>query len=217
MLNTTSRKLYRLIITGSSCLFVVYFALTLIFSLQKSNLYGGFWGLKAKFQVLFYQKWGFFKDREDYNYRLYYVIRNKSTESSTASIEVLQSIRKHKTENAPLNQKEIITDNILKRSMAELLAVQLIILRNIDTTTAGRHSEVITASQIAEGSAQCRETLQTLENYATVVAAANNIDTAGHQFKVIISKKYFNEFKNRDMPAPENEQTVFEGSYKAFK
>lgn len=203
----------------SSFLFVIYFGFTLIFSLQKDNLYGGFWGFKAKFQVLFYQKWGFFKDREPYNSRLYYVIKNKNTQSSIASIEVLKDLRELKTGNAPFNQKEIITDNILKRCMAELLVVQLAILQDskADTTLTGKNNKVTRASQITVGTAQCRKPLQTLENYASVVAAAHHIDTAGNLFKIIISQKYFNEFKNRNMPAPEKEETVFEGSYNSFK
>lgn len=210
------QQFYRWTVAGCSLLFVVYFGFTLVYALQKNNLYGGFWGTKAKFQVLFYQKWGFFKDRENYNSRLYYVIKNKSTQQLT-SIEVLKDLRELKTANAPFNQEQILTDNILKRCMAEITVVQLAILQAPGKTTTGGNSRVTEASQMVQATPQCSQPLQTLEQYATVLASHHHIDTAGNLFKIVISQKYFNEFNNRDMPAAEKEEIVFDGSYNSFK
>jgi hypothetical protein len=217
MLNRTNRFQKWIMVLGS-IVFVMYFSFTLLYSLQKNNLYGGFWGAKAKFQLLFYQKWGFFKDREAYNSRLYYIIKNKSSQHTVATIEVLKDLRQLKSGNAPFNQKEIITDNILKRCMAEVTVVQLAILDGkTGKNAADKATEVTAASQITQAASQCSKPLQTLQNYASIVASAHGIDTAGNLFKIVISQKYFNEFANRNIPAPGKEEIVFEGSYNSFK
>lgn len=156
--------------------------------------------LYVPFQVFFYQKWGFFKNTEPVNRKLYYEIKNGGNDSLVAKVEVLEPIRRTATGKAPFNQQQLMLDVLLERCIREVINTDPSLLKN----NPGSQSKKIAP-------------LKTLENYASIVAAANNIDTTGCQYKLIIAHEYFNDFNNRNMPPSKKEKMVFEGEYNYFR
>lgn len=153
------------------------------------------------FQVIFYQKWGFFKHTEPFNYRLYYEVKNRATGSLVARVETLHDIRKVATKEAPFNQRQLLLDAILGRCITEVMNTNPQLLEDHQTSPGTKRNAP----------------LKTLEKYAAYAAADNHIDTIGNLCKVIIAEEYYNDFSNRNMPVVKKEKKVFEGKYFYFQ
>jgi len=194
-------KKYSYIIKGTLILLVPYFVATFFFSLSKKDIPKNVMPLYIPFQVVFYQKWGFFKHTEPFNYRLYYEVTNRNTGAFVARMEVLQDIRKLATREAPFNQRYLLLDVILGRCITEVLNTDPLLLENSQSTSGLKRNGP----------------LRTLENYAAIAAAAYHIDTAGNGCRLIIMQENYNDFTSRNMPPVIKAQPVFEGKYFNFR
>ena len=194
--------------------FISYFAATFLFTMPDNYISLQFYHQQQVFQQWLFQRWGFFAPPPNYDERLYYEFRDKLTHQSK-TFEVMEPIVTLKQQKAPFNWHEDIVDYLLSGSMTGIGddlhdMRQDLIYRN---KQAGKSATDTSGEHMLRQTIQHGISFQTLRNYAAIVAQKNQLDTARHEVRLILSHVMLPKFADRFSTKPRREEAYFISDY----
>ncbi len=194
--------------------FTGYWLATIVFTMPDNYISLQLYKQHRLFHAWLFQRWGFFAPPPNFDERLYYVFRDKQTQQ-TQTFEVLAPICEMKQAKAPFNWHEDIVDYLLSGSMTgiadELSEVQQDM--RFKRQQEGKSASDTSGEHLLRQYIQQGTSFQTLKNYAGIVARRNQIDTARHDVRLILSHVLLPKFADRYSTKPRREEAYFISDY----
>jgi hypothetical protein len=190
------RYFFSTLISG---LLLFYGVLTLIFIVPDNYINIQLLEYSNSFNLLFYQRWGFFAPPPKTNERLYYIFENKRDNSKILVYEVLESILKEKYSKAPFNSKEDYLDYLISNSLYSLEEEIIAIKENFNIEDDKK-------SYMNKVNITLKNTnpYKTIMNYSKYVASEHKINHEDYNVSFKITRIPIPKFIDRNKVASRN-------------
>lgn len=189
--------------------FILYWSVTLIFTMPENFLSISLHKEGAVFNNLFSQKWSFFAPPPNFNDRIYYSFVSKK-DSSVKTYEIIEKVNQRKQDKAPFNWNEDLLDYVLSNSSIgvneQIYEIQQYLKFESDEQFPDSTIEKITINSI-----QNSYQFQTLVNYAKYVAKNNHLNADDYLLRLRITKKNLPKFFERNLVTKKQvEELIFQ-------
>lgn len=185
-------------------LVAAYWLITLFFVFPANYLsVKGYYASKY-FDLLFFQRWGFFAPPPTYNERLYYSFY-KSDMHPTGTYEVLQNIYLEKQQKAPFNKKEEVIDYILSNSISTLIDYSNETRQVMTYESYGHKKKDLDSIQLKHLiiSMERRPEFKTLLNYGRLLAIKNGFYDSSILVQIKVARMNIPQFEDRSQKGEE--------------
>lgn len=216
---TMKSKIYTLLTFFITIIFFGYWAIVFLFALPVNKPSGGL-SKKVPGLVILYQNWSLFSPPADFDFRLYFILRDMDTKSKADTIEVLENISLQKQKKAPFNQREIITDHLLIWNIKKINVALLYKVEELKSAfpDSSENYYRTNAVRILLSNQSCSENITNLENYSRILYKNNKTSIYNKEQKIILASKSIQPFNQPSgktfVPA---EKIIFETLYAPVK
>ncbi len=209
-------SIYRLLPFAITGVFAVYWAILFLFAFPSNKPPQGFSKSIPAVTRLFYQDWSLFSPPADYNFRLYFILRDAGTKSNADTIEVLENVYLQKRQKAPFNQREILTDHLLNWNIKKINAAFIKTQYQLKAALPDSSEKYYRAETISIllHNHSCSGYITDLENYSRRLYKKNKVNLFNKEQKIILKRKSIRPYKLSDSnPFAAEEMPIFETWY----
>ncbi|UAY50878.1 hypothetical protein [Ferruginibacter albus] len=192
--------------------FVLFWIASAAFSISTSTpndtLAKHFPGLSRRFS----HTWALFYKNFDANDELTLLLRNKKT-GLTDTMNLMSENFSLKAKTAPFNQHYFILDKLLTHYVTVAKVKGQSFQKLINEDTLGKQSLPL----LAQKDKAYQTALKTLDNYCRYVLLQKKTDTAGKEYKIMITTTYLKPFEERnDLKYVPKTYTYYQSDYTSF-